>query len=105
MDDELIADHYNLIKYKELQKSLRDQIPSAFRGYFDKILVDNAHIWLMRYKYGNDLYFQGFDEDLYSDDIDWKDRFERRKLFLFLNGYALYQVRSIKEISLIVSIV
>lgn len=85
--------------FADLDLSHQGGIAPVLRPYFDQITIENADEWLMRYRYADQTFTEGF-EVLWNDDYDDLIRFEQRKLFLFLNGTALYRVSSIDSIVL-----
>ena len=94
------------IKFKDLELDLQKEIVPSLRQFFDQITYENRIQWIMVIHYGPielvesfTTYEMEFNEKFEMSKIE--EIFEKRKLYLFLNGVYLYFRESIKKIKLV----
>ncbi len=86
----------------DFSPKLVDTIYPKMRIYFDQVTFENYSQYLMAYEYGPHIIYESFEfVPSYFGTQEHINEFERRKLFLFLNGVYLYKIHAVDSIELL----
>lgn len=88
-----------MTKSSEIDYQILISILPSLRPYFDFITLENSQKWIMKIRYGHKEIFESF-ETYELDPQKEEDEFYAKKIRLFQDGVALYQVINVDEIIL-----